>query len=82
MTGSGDTYSYTWTPTTVGVLDYTIYVRSNENTWASVSGTFNVTAASTGTGTGIPIDTTTLLIIIGAAAVVIIIIIVVMKKKK
>jgi hypothetical protein len=80
MTAVGDTYSFSWTPTTVGEVDYTIYVRSNENTWASVSGSVNVTAEST--GIGIPGDLTTILIIIAAAAVVIVIIVIIRKKKK
>ncbi len=79
MTAVGDTYSFSWTPTTVGEVDYTIYVRSNENTWASVSGSVNVTAASTGIGfTG---DVTTILIIVGLIAVVIVIIVIKKKKK-
>jgi len=85
MTTSGDTYSYSWTPSTEGIIDFTIYVRSNENTWASVSGSVNVTAAATSTGTGtIPVggDMTMLIIIVGAGVVVIVIIIILMKKKK
>jgi hypothetical protein len=83
MTADGNTLSYAWTPTSTGVIDYTIYIHSNGNTWASVSGSLNVTAAatSTGTGTGLGGDMTMILIIAGAAAVVIVIIII-MKKKQ
>lgn len=87
MTGSAGEYSFAWTPSAVGVIDFTIYVHSNGNTWASVSDQVNVTAASTTgptspTGPGTPIDTTMILIIVGAAAVVIVIIVIIMKKKK
>ena len=84
MTGSAGEYSFAWTPSTVGNIDFTIYVHSNGNTWASFSDQVNVTAASTTgpTGPGTPVDMTMLLIIVGAAAVVIIIIVIVMKKKK
>ncbi|MGY5880024.1 MAG: DNRLRE domain-containing protein [Candidatus Thorarchaeota archaeon] len=81
MTADGDTYSFTWTPTTVELVDYTVYIRSNENSWASASGSVNVTAASTG-GFTFPVDTNTLLLILAAVAVVIVIIIVVRKKRK
>lgn len=83
MAASGDTYSYAWSPSTEGIIDYTIYVRSNENTWASVSGSFNVTATTTGTGTGTGGDMTMILIVAGVSAVVVVVILVfVMKKKK
>ena len=78
MTADGDTYSFAWTPTSVGLVNYTVYVRSNENTWASVTGSFNVIA----TGTFPPIDTNTLLIILGVLAVVVIIIVIRRRKKK
>ena len=82
MTADGDTFSFAWTPTSVGVIDYTIYIHSNVNTWASVSGSLNVTGSPTTTGTGTPVDMTMILIIVGAAAVVIVIIVIIMKKKK
>jgi len=94
MTGVGDTYSYAWTPVAAGMVDYTIYVQSNGNTWASFSDQINVTVSSittttttttttTGTGTGtVGGDMTMILIIVGAAAVVIVIIVIIMKKKK
>jgi len=82
MTLDGDTFSFSWAPAVVGMIDYTISVQSNANTWATVSGSFNVTAAPTTTGPGIPVDMTMILIIVGAAAVVIVIIVIIMKKKK
>jgi len=86
MTLTGDTFSYAWSPVSVGLVDYTIYVHSNGNTWASFSDQVNVTATSTdtgtGTGTGTPGDMTMILIVVGAAAVVIVIIVIIMKKKK
>jgi len=78
MTADGDTYSYTWTPTTAGTVNFTIYMQSNANTWADVDGSVVVVEAP-----GLPPgDTTTLLIIIGGVAVVVIIIVIVMKRKK
>jgi hypothetical protein len=84
MTGSAGEYSFAWTPSTEGIIDFTVYVHSNGNTWASFSDQVNVTAASTTgpTGPGTPVDMTMIIIVVGAAAVVIIIIIIVMKKKK
>ncbi|MCK4566360.1 MAG: hypothetical protein KAU48_03530, partial [Candidatus Thorarchaeota archaeon] len=83
MTADGNTFSFAWTPTSVGVIDYTIYIHSNENTWASVAGSVNVTAASTTTTTGTWLGgDMTMLIIIGAAAVVVVIVIIKRKKGK
>ncbi len=71
-----DTFSYTWTPSTAETLNYTIYIRSNANTWSSVEGSFVVMAAGGGFG-----DMTLILVIGGAAVVVVVILVFVMKKK-
>lgn len=76
MTAVGDTYSNTWAPATTGLLNYTIYMRSNGDSWASVDGSVLVQTAATG-----PSDMT-LILVIGAVAVVIVVIIVVVLKKK
>lgn len=76
MTADGDTYSYSFTPTAAGTINFTIYMQSNADTWANVTGSVTVLPA------GAAGDLTMILIIVGAAAVVIIIIVIVMKKKK
>ncbi|MHA2025062.1 MAG: CBM96 family carbohydrate-binding protein [Candidatus Thorarchaeota archaeon] len=78
MTADGDTYSYTWTPSAAGTVNYTIYMQSNANTWADVAGSVVVVAPA-----GVlPGDMTMILVIVGVAAVVVIVIIVMMKRKK
>jgi len=42
MTAVGDTYSYTFTPDTVGNVTYTIYMESNVGTWSTTTGLFEV----------------------------------------
>ncbi len=76
MTAVGDTYSYTWAPATAELLNYTIYMRSNGNTWSYIDDMVLVQ-----TPVGLPGDMTMLLIIGGAAVVIVIILVVVMKKK-
>lgn len=76
MTADGDTYTYTWTPTTAGNYSFVIYMESNIETWSSTSGFVDVLTPSI-----FPIDTNTLLIIVGAVAVVVIIIVIMMKKR-
>jgi len=75
MTADGDTYSFSFTPSTAATYNFTILMQSNADTWANVTGSFVVYPAG-------GVDMTMLLIILGVAAVVIIIIVVVMKKKK
>ncbi len=73
-------YSYTWTPTTAGNYNFTIYMVSNIETWSSVSGIVTVLAAS---HSGFPASI--LLIIFGASVGVVIVLVVIMKirgKKK
>ena len=76
MSGVGDTYSYTWTPSTAEHLNYTIYMRSNANTWASVDGSLLVRPAAG------PLGDLTMILLIGGAAVVIVVLVVVVMKKK
>lgn len=76
MTAAGDTYSYTWAPATAELLNYTIYMVSNGNTWASVDGSVLVRPPA-----GLLGDMTLLLIIGGAAVVIVILAVVVLKKK-
>jgi len=64
MTPTGNTYTYTWTPSTDGTLNYTVYMESAIGTWSSVGGSFEVQAAPF-----LPIDTTTLLIIVGVVVI-------------
>jgi hypothetical protein len=85
MSANAGEYSYAWTPTVEGMIDFTVYVHSNGNTWASFSDQVNVTAASTGTGTGTGTgggNLTMILIIACAVGVVVVVIIIIMMKKK
>jgi hypothetical protein len=76
MTAVGDTYSYTWVPATAELLNYTIYMRSNGNTWSYIDDMVLVQTPSEPPG-----DFTMLLIIGGAAVVVVILVVAVLKKK-
>jgi hypothetical protein len=76
MTGVGEVYSYTWAPASEGLYNYTIFMRSNGNTWASVDISVLVQSG------GLPPGDMTMLLIIGAAAVVVVILVVVVLKKK
>ena len=73
MTADGDTFSYTWTPTSVGLLNYTIFMLSNGNTWSIAQGSILVQE-----GVG---DMTLILILGGAAVVVVIVVIVYLKRR-
>jgi hypothetical protein len=73
MSAVGDTYTYTWTPTTAGNVTYTIYMESNIGTWSSVGGTLVVLSP------GLAIDPTLLLIIAGVGIVVVIVLVVILK---
>jgi hypothetical protein len=75
MAATGDTYTYTWTPTTAGNVDYTIYMESNIGTWSSVNGTLVVVSP------GLVLDPTMLLLIGGAVLVVAIVIVVMMRSR-
>lgn len=77
MTADGDTYSFSFTPSTAATYNFTILMQSNADTWANVTGSFVVYPAGAG-----GVDMTMLLIIIGVVAVVIIIIVIIRKKKK
>jgi hypothetical protein len=79
MSGVGDSYSYSWTPTEAGNFTYSVYMESTIGTWASTSGVLTIVNPSL--IPGLPIDTTTLLIIVVGALALIIIILVVRKKK-
>jgi len=76
MTPSGDTYSYTWTPTEVGNVTYTIYMESNVRTSDTVSGYFDIVQP------GLDLGPMTIWIIAGAMGVVLVIVIVVLLKRK
>ncbi|RDE14552.1 MAG: hypothetical protein C4K48_05755 [Candidatus Thorarchaeota archaeon] len=75
MTASGDTYSYSWTPTEAGTLNYTIYMVSAIDTFTSVEGSIEVLAVGFGG------DTATFLIIIGAAALVGVVVAAILRKR-
>ncbi len=74
MTADGDTYSYTWTPSSAGDINYTIYMESTIHTWSSVSDTAKINAQLLG-GTNL----TLLLIIAGAGVVIVVIVILILK---
>lgn len=59
MTAVGDTYSYTWTPSSAGTIPYTIYMESTIHTWSSMSGTVEILQAVTTTTTTTSTTTTT-----------------------
>lgn len=73
MTASGDTYSYSWTPTESGNFTYTIYMESTAGTISTTSGTFEVVEGG-GLLPGLPIDNQTLLLIVIAILILVIII--------
>ena len=75
MASVGDTYSYTWAPATAELLNYTIYMLSNGNTWTSVDGSVSIQPA------GLLGEMTLFLIIGGAAVVIVVLVVAVMKKK-
>lgn len=77
MTGSDDTFAYTWTPMAAANVTYTIYMESAIGTWSSVSGEFSVIESG-----GLVIDPMLLAIIGIGAVIVIIVIIIVMKRSK
>ncbi|TFG08217.1 DNRLRE domain-containing protein [Candidatus Thorarchaeota archaeon] len=76
MTGAGDTYEYTWTPSTAANVTYTIYMESAIGTWSSVLGDLSIIQG------GISVDPMLLAIIGVAALIIIIVIVIVMKRKK
>ena len=71
MTADGDTYSYTFTPSTAGNYNFTIFMQSNADTWANVTGSIDVLPLGGG-------NMTMILIIVGAIAVVVIVIVIFM----
>jgi hypothetical protein len=77
MTADGDMFSFSFTPTTAGNINYTIFMESNIRTWSSTEGLIVVNEVAL-------IGDPTLIIIIAAAAgvVIIIVIIIFMKKGK
>ncbi len=76
MVGTGDIYTYAWTPTAVGNVTYAIYMESEIGTWSTASGVFEVLPAQI-----LPFGDYTLYIIIGAGAVVLVVVLVVLKKR-
>lgn len=76
MTPTGSTYFHTWTPSTAGTLNYTVYMESAIGTWSSVDESFEVRAAPF-----LPIDTTTLLIIVGAVVILAAVVCLVKRRK-
>ncbi len=78
MTASGDTYSYEFTPTSVGNVSYTIYMESAISTWSNTTGIFEVVQGSFIPG----LDNTTLILIAAGVVFLIIIIVIVRKRKK
>jgi hypothetical protein len=77
MLGTGDTYTYAWTPTAAGNVTYVIYMESEIGTWSTASGVFEVLPASL-----LPPGDYMLYIIIGAGAVVLVVVLVVVRKKR
>lgn len=82
MTASGDTYSFTWTPSSASNYDYVIYMKSVTGLWNSTSGTYVVQNTTTTTTPTPPLDVNLILIIGGAIAAVVIVVIILQKRKK
>jgi hypothetical protein len=74
MVASGDTYTFSWTPTEAGILNYTISMRSAIDTTTTVKGGIEVLSPGLG-------DITTLLLIGGAFAAAVVVVIVVLRRK-
>jgi hypothetical protein len=75
MSAIGDRYSYSWTPTVPGTVNFTIFMESVIGTWSQVDESFEVVAG------GLPVDPL-MLIIIGAGIIVVIVLVVVVKRKR
>jgi len=74
MTANGETYSYGWTLTEAGTLNYTIYMLSVIDTSTSVNGSIEVLVSGIG-------DNTMYLIIIGAGVALVVVVVVVSRKR-
>ena len=74
MSGVGNSYSHSWTPSAAGTVNFTIFMESTVGTWSFVASSFDVVG-------GFPVDPL-LLIVIGGGIVVIVLVVVMKKKKK
>ena len=59
-----NSWQYLWTPSTIGIKPYTIYIQDNNSNWNSIGGSILVIESSTPLPNGGP-DFTSLLIILG-----------------
>ncbi|MFW9811745.1 MAG: DNRLRE domain-containing protein [Candidatus Thorarchaeota archaeon] len=73
MIASGDRYSYSWTPSVVGTVNFTIFMESAIGTWSQVKGSFDVLVGG--------LDPL-MLLIIGGGIVVVLALVVVLKRKR
>jgi len=80
MAPSGDSYSYSWTPTESGNFSYTIYMESSIGTWSTTSGIFEI-QESPGIIPGLPIDNQTLLLIVVGVLILVIVILALRRRK-
>ena len=83
MSGSGDTYTYSWEPDAAGTISYTIYMESNAGTWSTVHGSIQVNEATGIIPTsGIADWVKNNVLIVAAVIGVLIVIIIIVKKRK